>query len=313
MVQTAPFPISPELTAIAIAYRNPAYTLIADQVMPRTGQPLAKPEFKYFVYDLADGYTVPDTTVGRLGKPNEVTWSAVEVDASTKDHGLDAKVAQRDIDAAKGTPINPLGDTTEHLTNLVSLDRERRVAAIAFSAASYAAANVQTLSGTDLFTDEASDPVAILVEALDTPIIRPNSMTFGKRPWGVLRRHPKLVKAIYPNGNGEGMVTRQQVAELLEVNEILVGESFVNTAKPGQAASLARVWGNNIAMHFKDPTATVRTGVTWGLTARFGNKVAGSSPERDIGLFGGQMVRVGESLAELVVAPDAGFLLRNVI
>lgn len=312
-MSTAPFSIQPELTAIAIAYRNPAYALIADQVMPRQGAPLSKKEFLYNVYNLADGYTVPDTLVGRRGVPNEVTWSAEEKTASVKDYGLDLTVPQDDITQAKGTPFNPLGSAVEHLTNLINLDRERRVAAITFAVASYAASNVRALAGTDQFSDPASDPVAILTEALDTPIIRPNSLTFGKKVWGVLRRHPKLVKTIYPNGNGEGVVTRQQVAELLEVGEILVGESFANTAKPGQTAQLARVWGNHIAMQFKDPSAALGQGVTWGLTARFGDKIAGTQADGSIGLRGGQRARVGESVAEVVVAPDAGFLIRNAI
>ena len=41
---TAPFHVSPELTAIAIAYRNPVTDYIADLVMPRT-RPVGKLEF----------------------------------------------------------------------------------------------------------------------------------------------------------------------------------------------------------------------------------------------------------------------------
>lgn len=313
MVTVAPFPVSPELTAIAIAFSNPAYALIADQVMPRASKRLSKQEFTYYAYDLAMGYTVPDTTVGRLGKPGEVSWTAEEKTASTKDYGLDQLVPQDDITQSAGTPFNPLGGAVEYLTNLVKLDRERRVATIAFAAASYAANNVRALVGVEQFSDPASDPVAILTEMLDTPIIRPNSLTFGKKVWGTLRLHPKLVKAIYPSGNGEGMVTRQQVAELLEIGEILIGESFANTARPGQAPSLSRVWGNHIAAQFKDPTVSSGQGVTWGLTFEYGSKVAGSQPDGNIGLRGGQRVRVGESLAEVVVAKDAGFLIQNAI
>jgi hypothetical protein len=272
-MSTAPFSIQPELTAIAIAYRNPAYALIADLVMPRQGAPLTKKEFLYNVYNLADGYTVPDTLVGRRGVPNEVTCSAEEKTASVKDYGLDLPVPLDDITQAKGTPFNPLGSAVEHLTNLINLDRERRVATIA-SRRLLCASNVQTRSATTCSMTPYSYPVAILTEALDTPNIRPNSITLQR--WGVLAAPPKLVKTIYPNGNGEGVVTRQQVADLLEVGEILVGESFANTAKPGQAASLARVWGNHIAMQFKDPSAALGQGVTWGLTARFGDKIAGT-------------------------------------
>ncbi|MGV8796604.1 hypothetical protein ACV373_31930, partial [Pseudomonas aeruginosa] len=63
-MSNAPFPIDPELTAIAIAYRNGR--MIADEVLPRV--PVGKQEFKFWKYDLAQGFTVPETLVGRCGR-----------------------------------------------------------------------------------------------------------------------------------------------------------------------------------------------------------------------------------------------------
>ena len=60
-----PFPITPAMTAVAIAYRNPR--LIADEVLPRVPVPLQ--EFKYLKYTLEDGFTIPDTKVGRKSAP----------------------------------------------------------------------------------------------------------------------------------------------------------------------------------------------------------------------------------------------------
>ena len=70
---TKPFPVSARLTAIALAYRNPDIALIADQVLPRT--PTAE-EFRWLKYDLAQGFTVPDTRVGRKSRPNQVDFAA---------------------------------------------------------------------------------------------------------------------------------------------------------------------------------------------------------------------------------------------
>ncbi len=308
---SAPFPVNPELTAIAIAFRNPQATLIGDLVMPFTGQPLGVKAFKWFEHDLAAGYTVPDTLVGRLGKPGEVNWSAAERDGSTKDYGLDEVVPQDDIDQAKGTPFNPLGGAVERVTNLVNLGRETRVAAMVQDPANYDAASVLALSGASKFSDDSSDPVRVITEMMDDCIIRPNRLTLGQAVWSKLKLHPKVVKSIYPNSGGDGIVTRQQFADLLEVGEILVGQSRVNIARKGQAANLARTWGNTIAGHYFDPTVTHQGGVCWGISLRYGTKVAGSRPEPDVGLRGGQRVRSGESVAELVLAKSAGFLISN--
>ena len=53
--------------------------------------------------------------------------------------------------------------------------------------------------------------------------------------------------------------------------------------------------------------------MTFGYTAQFKDRVSGSIVDPDIGLRGGQRVRVGESVKELVVAKDAGYLFENVI
>ncbi|UUE75979.1 hypothetical protein [Pectobacterium aroidearum] len=92
----APFPIDPHLTSIAIAYRNGS--LIADSVLPRV--PVGKSEFKWWEYDLADGFTLPNTSVGRTSQPNQVEFNATEETSSTSDYALDSPVPQSDIDNA---------------------------------------------------------------------------------------------------------------------------------------------------------------------------------------------------------------------
>lgn len=309
----APFPVQPELTGIAIAFRNPAHTLIADIIMPRVNPPLTVKAFKWFEHDLADGFTIPDTLVGRLGKPSEVQWGATERDGSCKDYALDEPVPYDDIQQAKGTPFNPLGGATERCTNLVILDRERRVAGIVFNPANYGGGNVQTLSGGSQFSDPTADPIKVMREMLDGCVIRPNSVTMGQLVWSTLVTHPNVLKTLNPSGNGKGIATRQQVMEALEVNELNVGASRVNMSRKGQAPQLSRTWGNHIAGHFKDTTATNQGGVTWGFTMQYGTRVAGGEPDKDIGMRGGMRVRAGESVAEVVAAKDAGFLILNAV
>ena len=75
---TSPFPIDPQLTAIAVIVRNQA--MIADQVLPRTSS-LAKPTFAYQYYPPAQQFTVPDTKVGRRSQVNQVEFNGERVPA----------------------------------------------------------------------------------------------------------------------------------------------------------------------------------------------------------------------------------------
>ena len=304
-----PFPIDPKLTAIAIAYRNPDVVLIADSVLPRT--PTSQ-EFKWLEYDLAQGFTVPDTRVGRKSVPNEVEFKAEERTDKVEDHGLDDIVPNEDVEA-DNQGVDPLGTSTAYLTNLVNLGREQRVASKVFNPASFSANNQATLSGTSQWSHESADPVAAIGDALDSPIIRPNIAVFGQQTWTKLRRNVKIVQAIKGTAQGAGMVSRQEFAEFFELQEVLVGAGFVNQAKKGQAASMARVWGKHAAFLYRDRAAGPQAGVTYGFTAAWGNKIAGSIDEPKIGLTGSQRVRSGERVKEVICARDLGYFFQNAV
>lgn len=304
-----PFPIVAALTAIAIAYRNGR--MIADEVLPRV--PVGKQEFRYRKHAVEERFTVPDTRVGRRGQPNEVGFGFTESTSATEDFGLEDPIPQADIDqAAEG--YSPVNHATESLTDLVILDREIRAAAVVQSPLSYAAAQVQVLTSAQQFSEETSSPIEVITEALDTPIMRPNVMTLGRKAFSSLSMHPDIVKAAQRNSGDKGKATRMAIAELFELEDVLVGEGFVNTAKPGQVAQIERVWGNSVSLTYRDRLARPAGGrVTWGFTAQWGSRIAGQWEDKNIGLRGGQRVRVGESVKELVSAPDLGFLLQNVV
>lgn len=296
------------LTAIAIAYKNGAF--IADNVLPRV--PVGKKDFKYLSFPMEESFTIPDTKVPRKGTPNEVEFHGTELSASCEDYGLDDPIPTDDINNAPDG-YDPVSRAVEGLTDLVLLDREVRAASLLFNPANYASSKTLTLSGTSQFSDFTnSDPVAVISEAMDSCIMRPNTMTIGRAAFSVLRRHPKIVKAVNSNSGDSGLATRQAIADLLELQNLYVGESFLNTAKKGQTAAMQRVWGKHISLTYVNTQADTRGGLTFGLTAQYGTKVAGKRDE-DGGLRGATRVRVGETVKELIVAKDAGFFLQNVV
>lgn len=306
----APFPIQPELTAVAIGYRNA--NLIADQVLPRV--PVNVQEFKYLKHTLAESFTIPDTKVGRTSRPTEVNFSATEAVDACVGYGLEDPLPQADIDNAPPN-YNPLLRATEGLADLLALDREQRTATLVFNTASFTASTNRTqLSGTSQWSDYTnSNPMTAILAGLDACVMRPNLLVLGQAVWSQLRQHPKVAMAIYgPNGSG-GIVTREQFANALEIEAVLVGQGWVNTAKKGQTASLGRLWGKHAALIYRDSLASASRGTSFGFTAQWGSRVAGSRLDPDIGLKGGTRVRVGEYLKELVTATDLGYYFQDAV
>lgn len=319
MAPRRPFVVDPHLTAIAIGYTNPADTLIADEVLPRVT--VGQEKFGWTEYPLEDGFSVDETLVGRKGKVNEIEFSGTQRTAEVEDHGLDAPVVQTDIDAARAarekglSTYDPEARATAGLTNRLLLAREVRVAALIQDPAVYAPARRMVLAGSDQLSDFAgSDPIEVISAALDgTMIFRPNTVVMGASAWSVIRRNPVLVNAIRGNLTNKGMITREEFQDLFEIKRLLVGSAHVNTSRKGQQATLARCWGNHIACLYLNPEATTNDGITFGMTAQFGGRVAGRIEDPDIGLEGGYRIRSGERIKELVVAPDVGFLIQDAV
>ncbi len=312
---TTAFAVNPELTAVAIGYKNRDIDMIADIVLPRV---LTAKKFAYTKYNQADGYTVPATRVGRKSDPTMVDFGGVLVNDECVDFGLDDLVPNDEIEAWNAMPkpataVGPLAKSTSLLTGLVLLDREIRVANTVFNAANYAAPNQATLSGVSQWSDFTnSNPLDALLAALDVPLFRPNKVVFGQAAWTKVRQHPRLIQAANASAQTGGAITRQQLADLLEVREVVVGTGFVNTAKKGQTATMSRVWGKHCALLYVGKDLADADQPCFGFTAQFGDRVA-MVAESNKGLRGGQQVRSGESVKEVISANDAGYYFQNVV
>lgn len=319
MANRRPFTADPALTGIAIGFRNQAQQLIADEVMGRV--PVMAETFKWLEYPVNEAFTLPDSRVGRKGRVTRVEFSATENSASTDDYGFSSPIPNSDIAAAaaaraaKQSTYDPENHAAESLTNLLLLDREVRVAKVVQDAGNYLSGQRIVLSGGDRFSAySTSDPIAVINQMFDSTLVyRPNTIVMGQPVWSKLRSHPHIVNAVRGNLTDKGMVTREEFARLFEVQRVLVGESRVNLARPGQSLNLSRVWGKSIELLYIDPTARPEGGVTWGFTAQFGQRISGRIADGDIGLEGGNEIRVGEKVKELVVAKAVGAQIDNAV
>lgn len=302
----SPYPIDPALSAIAIAYRNPGY--IADQVLPRIR--VGKQAFKFLQYDAGTQFTAPDSLVGRRSRPNQVELKADEISDATEDHALDGGVPRADIENADER-YDPLGDEVAFLMELVALRREMRAAGIVFSSATYDAGLKTVLAGANQFSDPTSTPIKTINTALDLPLMRPTQMVFGQGGWTQFRSHPEIVEAVLGTGAKKGVVKREAVAELFEVEEVVVGQARGNAGKKGQAVNLARLWGGHLALTYKAPVPQAKGAVTFAGTFQWGEPEASQWEDKNMGMRGGVACRAGESVKERVIAGQAAYFFEN--
>lgn len=323
MATNRPFVVDPVLTAVAIGYKNGSAMRIADQVLPRL--PVSGEKFKYTVYPIAEAFNTPDARVGRRGAVKQLEFTGTETTSDVIDYGLDSPIPQSDIDVASSaraqgrTVFDPEARATEMLTETIENIRELRTAQLVFSLNSYAASRRVTLSGTSQLSDYVnSDPLGVLRTGMDATLVyRPNTVVLGREVWSKLSMHPKVVNAVKGNVTNSGMITIDQLRELLSgdgITQVLVGDAWTNTAKQGQTTTLARAWGKHMSLLYLNPLASVEQGgITFGFTAQYGDRIAGRIEDPDIGLQGGFRIRTGERVRELISAQDVGYFIQNAV
>lgn len=316
-----PFTQDPALTAMAVNFRNPDVTLIADKVLPR--HDVGDEKYKYDYFPPEEIFTVPNTTVGRRGAVPQVEFTAEQRTGAVRDHGLETPIPVSDIKAAERQRANsnssydPEARAVEGLTHLIHLDREIRVANMVGDETKYDADKKVTLAAGEKWTQADSDPIGdIKTGQSATFIVRPNVGICSRQVFDVLSMHPKILKAVHRNDGDSGVATAQQIANLLELSEMLIGDAFANTARKGQAAAWQRMWGNHFSLIHRSSVASPDSGMpTFGITAewrRFGGTGAlfsGRIPSSHGGLEGSTIIRVGESIEEHLVAPSTGYLI----
>lgn len=307
-----PFPINTEQTAISITYRNPS--LVANEVLPLT--PVSK-KFSWTKYTAEDSYTVPSTLVGRKSQPNQVSFGGTLETSSTNDYALDDPIPYDDIEA-DNYGFDPVSTATMFLSDLLELDREVRTAEAVFDASAYPAGMTTTLSGTSQHSDYSNtNPMNDWLEWLDVPLMRPTDLLLGNDYWRLFRQHPKVVEYVRATGAGgtdaAGMVSRDQVVDVLEIERLHVGKSKVNTARRGQSPVISRVWGKHGLAFYRNDLAGPQRGTTFGFTGQWGSRIAGAIPDPDVGMRGGTRLRVGWSIKEVIAANDLAFFVQNAV
>lgn len=319
----APFQYDPAATAVAIEYMNSDDDYIADQVLPHIV--VDKEVYKYQETPVDQRFRQPETRVGRRSTPNQVEFRSRETTGQTQDHALDNPIPNKDAaqDMDQAVPVEDRG--IEGTTELLLNGKEVDTANVVFDSATYPSGNKETLSGTDRWSDGAnSTPIEDIKLAMDSMVMMPNTLVLGRKTATYLQLHPNLSKAYNRNEGGENVVPLNFLADLLGLDQVLVGNARVQTAQNEAnafgGAVPSRAWGPDAALlHLNqnaDPTGDGNGLQTFGFTAIFNGDreeelFSGSIQDPDMGAYGGIRQRVGMSRNEEVSAAELGYFFEN--
>lgn len=171
--------------------------------------------------------------------------------------------------ADAGMLMNKLNGKAQRCIDDIFLDWEVRVSNLVLNTA-----NVGSFSAVSSGWSGAGDPIGDVETAIDN-IHYANGVpkqgikvTFGPEAWDSFRRDDNVRNLIFGVDNGGGYPNAGQVAALLDVKEVNVGDGFENTGEKGQAESLQSIWGDNVLLHWT-PSAPSVDVPSFGYTFRW--------------------------------------------
>ena len=85
--------------------------------------------------------------------------------------------------------------------------------------------------------------------------VRPNRVVMGRLAWENFRNSMEVLARLFPHGGGGGqgpvsLVSKANAAALLEVDELMVGGLFYNSAAEGASQTLSMAWKDNVLYYY---------------------------------------------------------------
>lgn len=294
------------LSNISQKFSNAAF--VGLQMLPVVQ--VKKESDKYYKYNSkADRFRVPDTLRAPKTESKQVDWKVTTGTYQCEEHALSDLIDDREK-ANADKPLNLAVDTVEFLTDLIKLAQEKRIADY-LSSSTYMTAYT-TLAGTDQWSDYAnSDPVGDIETGKETihgKIFRvPNTLLLGQQVYNKLKHHPDVIDRFkYTN---KGIITKEMLADLFEVEKVIVGESGYNTAKEGQTASYSYLWGKIAILAYVEKAPGIKK---FSLGYTFQSKKFGVRKAR-IETKHSDWYETGHVVDEKLVSVDCGYLIKTAI
>ena len=248
--------IDKHLTQVAMNYRPQG--MIADQIAPIINVGHQSDIIK--TYNQADLWRIEDTlrspgtaankTSFQVGSDNYIARNfALGFDVTVEDRANADAIFVRDLEATK----------TMNTQDKLFLDWENRVATAATTAANVSTSFTVASAWNDYANSDVFGDINTALDTVeDATGYRPNKMVASNLAWRGMSRNDNIVDKVQSAGvSGGGMNARmQQVADLFELEAILVGGAYYNSADEGQALSLSRIWGDNVLLYYAPDRAS---------------------------------------------------------
>ncbi len=240
------------LTNISVAFIQDASNFVAEQVFPTV--PVDHRSDKYFVYDRAFW------NKNQAKKRAPATESAGSgFNLSTDSYLADVWAFHKDVDDQTRANADPAidvdADATRFVTQTMLITRETEFASTFFATGVWTTDKVGAVDFARWDDEANSDPIEDVKNArltiLESTGMKPNRFVMGIRVFEALKKHP-LVLERYKYTSAES-ITEALLANLFEVERVVVASAIQNTANEGATAVHSFIMGKNALLCYAAP------------------------------------------------------------
>lgn len=324
MPNRADMHIDKALTNISVKYMQNPENFIADKVFPRVN--VQKQSDRYFVYKKEDWFR-DDAQERAMGA--ESAGGDYDIDNTPtyfcKKYAFHKDVFEEDR-ANADSPLTPDEDATEFVVDKILLNKENNFVRNFFKAGVWGQdlqGAATAGSGKVVYWDDYanSDPIkdisTIATNMSEITGKRPNVLTLGRRVYDALKQHPDFLDRI--KFTQKGVVTTDLIAELLDVETVLVADAIQNVAAKGQAADMKFILGDHALLTYTTKSPKLKTataGYTFVWTGLMGANALGGRINRfampHLGI-GTERIECELAYDMKVIAADMGAFISNAV
>lgn len=228
-------------------------------------------------------------------------------------HALEGVVTADDY-ANVEQPYDAEADETAGLTHLVLTNKERAFASQLFSTTVFSG---RVTTPATKYGATASDPLADFKTAqnaiVDSVGMQPNAVIMSQKVFNVLKYNAQLADVLGFKYNQVGALSAMDIANALNVQEVLVANAPYNNAKEGQSDSMTQIWGDSILFYVKPSSAAkyqISLGYQMKLSGSEGREVYKYDLDNPPGSTG---IIVQDTYQCKLVNVSAGYLLNSVL
>lgn len=312
------------LTNMSVAFMQDLKKFRADDAAPL--MPSEKKTNAYFTFDkefwFRDELKIrgPGATGARVGYG--ITPASFTTDVWSAGKAIDDQVR-----ANEDVPLNSDRNSMQLLTRLERIRREK----------SFNATFMLSTAWTTTYTGVPGAPGALQVkqwdQATSTPLedianlitvmeiltgMTPNILCIGALVWKILKNHAEIINRVTggANNGSPAMVTRELVAMLFGLDELIVFSAVENTAAQGIAFNGAYIVGKVGLLMYRDASAGIEV-ATACRTITWRQYAAGTSGTRILKWrdenIHSDVIEIESAFGHKVIAPDLGIFLTALV